>query len=294
MDFAALNVFLTVVEEGGFSKASQKLLRTQPAVSLAVQRLENALGEKLIDRSSRRLLLTDAGHLVLEYAKRARSLERRMATGLEELRDVAAGRLVIGANESSTLYLLQPLRRYRRRYPNVRIRVQRCRSSQIPDQLVNGELELGMVSYNPVRKSLVSRVMYSDHLAFIVSPKHKFADRDEVSIRELGSEIFIAHNVVSPYRQLVLRRFQKHSVPLNMHVEMPTIESIRKCVQDNEGVAFLPRMCVDRELGQGALKEVLVPELSDVERQIRLLYPSQRKLSRASEAFLELLSKNDD
>ena len=94
----------------------------------------------------------------------------------------------------------------------------------------------------------------------------------EVSITELDMETFIAHNVLSPYREIVLREFQRHKVPLNMDVEMPTVETIRMLVQDNEGVAFLPRMCVEQEIGQGLLREIRVKELN-VERKIRLVYP---------------------
>ena len=93
-------------------------------------------------------------------------------------------------------------------------------------------------------------MIYTDRLAFVVSPQHRFANREEVSITELDMETFIAHNVLSPYREVVLREFQRHKVPLNMDVEMPTVETIRKLVQRNEGVAFLPRMCVEQEIAQ--------------------------------------------
>jgi DNA-binding transcriptional LysR family regulator len=133
-------------------------------------------------------------------------------------------------------------------------------------------------------------VIYNDHLAFVVSPEHRFAGRAEVSILELGTENFIAHNVVSPYRAMVLREFQKHKVPLHMDLEMPTIEAIRKMVQRGEGVAFLPRMCVDEEIRQGILREIKVTEM-DVERKIRLVYPARRALSHAAQAFLELVGQ---
>jgi DNA-binding transcriptional LysR family regulator len=127
-----------------------------------------------------------------------------------------------------------------------------------------------------------------DHLAFVVAPAHRFANRESVSIRELGLETFIAHNVLSPYRETVLREFQRHKVTLNMDVEMPTVETIRKLVQRGEGVAFLPRMCVEQELEQGTLREVGVEELH-VERKIRLVFPARRGLSHAAKAFLELV-----
>jgi DNA-binding transcriptional LysR family regulator len=122
----------------------------------------------------------------------------------------------------------------------------------------------------------------------VVSPKHSFARRRSVSITDLGRETFIAHNVVSPYREVVIREFQRHKVPLNMEVEMPTVETIRRLVEDNQGVAFLPR--VEKDLDQRTLCEVKVKEMQ-VERKIRLVYPSRRALSHAAQAFLEVVQK---
>lgn len=290
IDYYPIRVFYAVAREKSFSRAAKKLLRTQPAVSMMVRRLENDLGEKLIDRSGRELILTDAGRIVLEFAHRFENLQRELENALAELRDNAAGRLIIGANESTTLYLLRHLQRYRRTFPRVRVQVRRSLSSRIPEQLNDGDLELGVISYDPGDRRLHARVIYNDRLAFVVSPQHRLAGRDEVAIGELGMETFIAHNVTSPYREIVLREFQQQKVQLNMDVEMPTVESIRKLVQRNEGVAFLPRMCVEQELEQGSLREIKISELN-VERKIYLVYPAERTLSHAARAFLELVRK---
>jgi DNA-binding transcriptional LysR family regulator len=288
MELYSLQVFLTVATEKSFSRAAEKLLRTQPAISLALQRLELELGEKLIDRSGKELILTDAGRTVLEYARRFQSLQQELDNSIAELRDNSAGRLTIGANESTTLYLLRHIERYRELYPKVKVQIRRSLSSKIPNELLDGNLELGVISYDPLDVRLRTKVLYTDALAFVVSPDHRLAHRKTVPITDLGSEIFIAHNVVSPYREVVLREFQAHKVPLNMEVEMPTIETIRKLVQNNVGVAFLPRMCVEQEIEQGSLCEVRVKEIQ-VERKIRLVYPTRRALSHAAKAFLEVV-----
>ncbi|MFB3776100.1 MAG: LysR family transcriptional regulator [Bryobacteraceae bacterium] len=288
MELYALQVFSTVAAERSFSRAAEKLSRTQPAISLAVQRLEQELGEKLLDRTGKEILLTDAGRIVLEFARRFENLQGELEVALAELRDNAAGRLVIGANESTTLYLLRHIQRYRRLYPKVKVQVRRCLSSKIPRQLIDGDLELGVISYDPEDDRLTATVIYTDHLAFVVSPQHRLAQSDSVPMRELAIETFIAHNVLSPYRETVLREFQRHKVNLNMDMEMPTVETIRKLVQRNEGVAFLPRMCVEQELEQGTLCEVKVEEFY-VERQIRLVHPARRAPSHAAKAFLEVV-----
>src|SRR5580658_5372032 len=149
MELYSLHVFLTVATERSFSRAAEKLLRTQPAVSLSLQRLEQELGEKLIDRSGKELILTDAGRTVIDYARRFESLKLELDNSLAELRDNSAGRLIIGANESTILYLLQHIQRYRELYPKIKVQVRRSLSSKIPDELIDGNLELGVISFDP-------------------------------------------------------------------------------------------------------------------------------------------------
>jgi DNA-binding transcriptional LysR family regulator len=280
---------MTVANERSFSRAAEKLARTQPAVSLALQRLEAELGEKLLDRSAKDVLLTDAGRTVLEYARRFQNLESELENSMAELRDHSAGQLVIGANESSGLYLLRHIERYRRLYPKVKVQIRRSFSSRIPSEIMDGNLELGVISYQPRDERLQTRVIFTDSLAFVLSPKHRFAKRREVPISELGDEIFVAHNVLSPYRDIVLRAFQSRGVRLNMDIEMPTVEMIRWMVEENQGVAFLPRMCVEQEIAEKRLVSVRVPEV-EVERKIYLVQPSRRAVSYAAEAFLQLVS----
>lgn len=290
-DTSLLSVFYTVVNEKSFTRAAEKLFRTQPAVSLAVQRLEAEVGEALLDRSGREIFLTEAGRLVYEAARQQENLRRGLSSQLGELKNKAAGRLAIGANESMTLYLLPHLSRFRRAYPKVKLVVQRSRSGEIPDRLMAGDVDYGVVSYRVDDERFRSQVIYTDHLAFVVSPSHRLAKRGGVAIKELGKEVFIAHNVASPYREAVLKAFQQAKVPLNMDIEMPTVESIRRMVQAGEGVAFLPRMCVDQDIRQGVLKEVQVKEMR-LERKIHLVSVAKRPMSHAAKAFLDLVGKD--
>src|SRR5581483_11589783 len=144
MELYPLKVFLMVVNEKSFSRAAEKLLRTQPAVSLAIAKLEGDLQERLIDRSGKDLIVTDAGKIVLDYARRFENLERDLDNALAELRDHSSGRLIIGANESTTLYLLNQIEQYRRLYPKVKVQVRRTLSSKVPAQLIDGDLEMGV------------------------------------------------------------------------------------------------------------------------------------------------------
>ncbi|MBV8730323.1 MAG: LysR family transcriptional regulator [Acidobacteriia bacterium] len=288
MELYSLEVFLTVVTERSFSRAAQKLYRTQPAISLALQRLEQEVGEKLIDRGPKDFTLTDAGRTVVDYARRFMNLEQELQNSLTELRDKSSGRLTIGANESATLYLLRHIERYRELYPGVKVTIRRSQSSLIPNEILDGNLEMGVISYDPGDERIETRKIFSDSLVFVVSPKHRLAHRRTVAISELGGETFVAHNVVSPYRERVIRLFREQKVPLRIDVEMPTIETIRKLVQNDLGVAFLPRMCVEQEIEHKLLREVHVKEMQ-WNRNIFLVYPARRVVSHAARAFLELV-----
>lgn len=291
MELNQLDIFLAVATEKSFSRAAQRMLRTQPAISLAVQKLEAELGEKLVDRSLKDGTLTDAGRIVLEFARKFENLRRDLHNALVELRDNHTGRLTIGANESGAIYLLRHIHNFRALFPRVKLEVRRSLSSRIPQDVLENAVELGVISYEPGDRHLHSMVIYTDHLAFVVYPGHPLATRRQVLIRDLGAETFIAHNVISPYRQTVLRAFQRHKVPLNMDVEMPTVEAIKKAVQLRMGVAFLPRMVVEQELEAGTLVEVPIKELR-VERKIRLVHPGRRQLSHAARAFLEVVRRS--
>ena len=170
---------------------------------------------------------------------------------MDDLRSGSRGDLSLGVNESSIHALLPVLARYRRRYPDVRLAVRRTFSRDIPAELLNYRLDLGVVSFVPREPQLAAVKIFRDELTFVVSPEHKLAKRRQVDIADLGAEVFIAHIVESPFRSSVIQLFAKHHVPLEMRVEMPTIESIKRFVQMDMGVAIVPRMCVRWEAGSG-------------------------------------------
>jgi DNA-binding transcriptional LysR family regulator len=286
MDLFELQTFMAVVQEGSFSRAAQKLHRSQPAISQTIRKLEEELGEALLDRSSRDGTLTDAGQLIYDYAQKLINLRSEAHGALTELRELHHGKLNIAANEFTCLYLLPVLDEFRRLYPTIKITVLRSLASRIPDELLNHNAELGVISFRPNSPELQSICVYSDQLTFIVHRKHPLSGHSQVKIQQLGAESFIAHHVQSPYRLKVIDAFRRSKTPLNMTVELPTIESIKKFVAMGNGVALLPRISVQEELGS-KLVSVPVPELQ-FERKLRMVYRKRSKLSHAARAFLKV------
>ena len=288
MDLAELNVFLTVARERSFSRAAQKLYRTQPAVSIAVRKLEESVGEPLFARGARSGQLTDAGKLLADYAERMLNMRQEITRAMADLRSGSRGELSLGVNESSIHALLPVLARYRQQYPDVHLAVRRTFSRDIPSELLNYRLDLGVASFVPQEQTLVAVRIFRDELAFVVSPRHRLAKKGKVNISDLGAEIFIAHIVDSPYRSRVIQLFAKHHVPLEMRTEMPTIESIKRFVQMDMGVAIVPRMCVRWEVEEGLLVEVKVRELR-MPRDLYLIHRRRGTLSHAAAALLKML-----
>ena len=240
MDLSQLEVFLTVVREGRFSRAAEKLYRTQSAVSQSIRKLEAEVGEPLFDRSSRDGLLTDAGRVLKEYAERLLNLRNDAQEALVELRALQQGKLAIAANEFTALYLLPVLAEFRRLHPMIKITVQRSLGSHIPDDVLRHSSELGVLTYDPQDPQLCSTVVYLDELIFVVPPKHPLAGARQVSIRQLGAESFVAHIVSSPYREKVIQAFKRHKTPLHMDIELPTLQAIKRFVAMGNGVALVP------------------------------------------------------
>src|ERR1700756_5060708 len=142
-----METFLTVAREGSFSKAAKKLYRTQPAISQTIRKLEDEIGEALFDQSSREGLLTDAGRVLEEYAQRLLNMRTEALAAVGELRQLERGKLSVGANEVTCLYLLPMLDKYRDRCPMVSVAVQRSLASEIPEELMNRSIELGLITY---------------------------------------------------------------------------------------------------------------------------------------------------
>jgi DNA-binding transcriptional LysR family regulator len=287
LDISQLEVFLAVAREGGFSRAADKLYRTQSAVSQAVRKLEREIGEPLFDRSSREGLLTDAGRVLQEYAERLLNVRENAREALVELRELQKGKLVIGANEFTALYLLRVLAEFGRLHPAIRIMVQRSLGSQIPDDVLRHRCEFGVLTYDPEEPELASVVVYSDELILVVPPQHPLARESRVSIRQLGAESFVAHIVSSPYREKVIQAFKQHKTPLHMGVELPTLQAIKRFVAMGSGVAFLPEISVEDEIARGELVRIPVEELK-VHRKLRLIYRKSAALSHAGRAFLKV------
>ncbi len=287
MEINELKVLIAVAEEKSFSQAAKTLNKTQPAISQAIRRLENEVGETLFDRSSKEGILTPAGEVLLDYAKQMLSLRRTAKNAVKDLKELHHGKVTISANEHTVFYLLPIIEEFKKRHPLIKIHVQRGVASRIPKEIMASEVELGVISFKPKDKSVKSIPVSSDELVLIVSPKHQLADKKSVSVKDLGIETFIAHNAPSPYREQVIGKFQTHNVKLNIAIEMPSLEAIKKLVALGAGVALVPKLTAQSEIDNAQLAGLSVKEMK-LTRQLHIIYRRNGVLSHAAKVFLQL------
>ncbi|ACL64860.1 transcriptional regulator, LysR family [Anaeromyxobacter dehalogenans 2CP-1] len=286
MDLAQLELLAAVAEERSFTRAAERLHRTQPAVSQALRRLEEEVGATLVDRSSRDASLTAEGKVLHEYAQRMLKLRRDAGEALEALRGLQRGTVVVAANEFTATHLLPVLAEFRRRHPHLRVEVHRSLARDIPTAVLGRDAELGVLTYRATQPGLVAQQIAIDDLVLLVPPEHPLARRGTVSIRQLGGESFLAHHVRSPNRERVVKAFARHRTTLDIVMELPTLDAVKRLVVERVGIALMPARVAEPELARGELVGLTVREMR-FPRPVLLVHRRDAPLSRAAEALLE-------
>ena len=288
MQLPDLAAFLAVATERSFSAAARRMHRTQPAISQAVRRIEDELGERLFDRSSRDGTLTEAGRLLQDYAQRLLGLAGEAQTAIQELQHVRRGRIIVGANEAAVHSLLPHIQRFAALHANVLIDVRRIPSRQIAGAILDRTLDFGVLTFQPADRGVQAIPLGGDEIVLLTAPKHPLAARRRVSLEEVGREVVIAHSDPSPARDRVLRAYERRQTSINIQVSLPSLDGIKRAVEMGIGVALLPRRCALTEIARGHLVAIRVPELGSA-RTVRLVFRRTGERSRAAEAFLDVV-----
>jgi DNA-binding transcriptional LysR family regulator len=288
MQLPDLAAFLAVATDRSFSAAARRLHRTQPAISQAVRRIEDELGERLFDRSSRDGTLTEAGRLLQDYAQRLLGLASEAETAVRELQQVRRGRVIIGANEAAVHSLLPHIEKFTAAHPNVVLEVRRIPSRQIANAVLDRSLDFGILTFQPADRGVQTLSLGIDDVVLLTAPKHPLAARRRVTLPEVGRQVVIAHNDPSPTRDRVLRAYERRHASINIQISLPSLDGIKRAVEMGLGVALLPRRCALAEIARGNLVAVRVPELG-APRTIRLVFRRTGERSHAAEAFLGII-----
>jgi DNA-binding transcriptional LysR family regulator len=287
MDLLQLEHFLAVAEEGTFTRAAERVGRTQPAISQSIKKLEDELGMQLFSRDLHDVSLTEAGKALVEYAKRmvkARDDAMRM---LGSLKHMSSGALNIAAHESAAVYLLPAaLRHYLRSFPDIKVGIYRSRLAEIPRQVVDREMHVGFVKEIPPFKELTCVAVHADEMVMVANPNHRLARRGNVTIKDLEGEPFVLHRLCSTTETKILKLFEQHNTRCRIVAEVRSFENIKSLVEEDVGLAIVPAVTVRQELRAGRLVRVPLAELN-IPRQTFMIY---REHGQHSHAARELIS----
>jgi DNA-binding transcriptional LysR family regulator len=281
-----LKVFLAVADSRSFTKAAAVTYRTQSAVSQAIRRLEEDLGERLFDRSVKDGQLTEAGVILADHARQVLTLVDRAAAAVRDLRDLKRGRVRVGSNEASMHVLVPIVARLHEQHPRVLVEVQRMASRQISAGLADGSIDFGVLTFDPKQSDLQFVSLGRDELVLLVPPAHPLAKRRVAAERDIAELPIVAHSDPSPARSRVLSYFEGRQEPLDIRLSMSSLDAIKHAVEGGLGVAILPRRCASVEISTGRLVALELPHLA-MRRELRLTYSAKRDLSRAAAAFLD-------
>jgi LysR family transcriptional regulator, low CO2-responsive transcriptional regulator len=285
MDFDQLTTFMQVAKLGSFSRAGQKVFRSQSAVSAQIRQLEQEYGDKLLDRSGKDVRLTPAGRVLFGYAERLLGLRDESLLAVADQGVTPRGPLVIGANEATCLYVLPDVfAEYCRLYPGVQISIYRNFSYKIIEKLENGSIDVGIVTLPVKSPSLKTHSIFRDQLKLMVNPQHPLAKHKVASVSEIAK-----HPLLVPKtgytRQLMDKLFRPYNSSLQVRMELPSIGMIKSFVAAGLGVSLISSSFAREEVLAGSVRLIALQDV-EIWRELGLAYRRDRTLTRASSTFI--------
>ncbi|HVO80448.1 MAG TPA: LysR family transcriptional regulator [Terriglobales bacterium] len=288
MDFDQLTTFLEVAKLGNFSRAGEKVFRSQSAVSAKIRQLERDYGAKLLDRSGKKVRLTPAGQVLFEYAARLLALRDESVRAVVDQEATPRGVLAIGANEATCVYVLPKIfAEYRRLYPQVQISIYRNFSRKILEKIHDGALDVGVVTMPVKSPRLVVRCIFRDRLMIMASPDNPLVRLGAAPVSRVAEQLLILPKA-GYTRQIMDRLFRPYQSRLRIAMELPSLAMIKTFVAAGMGVSLISESLAQEECRSGQLS--LLP-FEDVElwRELGMVYDQDRTLPRAATALIELV-----
>jgi DNA-binding transcriptional LysR family regulator len=288
MDFDHLTTFLEISKQGSFSRAGQKLFRSQPAVSAQIRQLEHEYGHKLFDRVGKSVRLTVAGETLLEYATKLLTLRNESLRAVADQSSSPRGTLAIGANEATCLYVLPEIfADYNKRYPSVQISIYRNFSHKVIEKIEDGTVDVGIVTLPVKSPSLKVYSIFRDRLMLLVSATNALANHKTVKTSEIAEQQLILPKT-GFMRQVMDKQFRPYRSRLHISMELPSVGMIKRFVAAGLGVTLMGESFARDEARAGKVKLIPISDM-DIWRELGLVYRRDRTLPRSAAAFITLV-----
>lgn len=288
MELRKLEVFCKVVELKSFTRAAAAVMLSQPTVSEHIRSLEDELGQKLVDRLGRQVEPTPVGRLLYKYGVKILRLQEDALQAVEQYGGKLVGRIMIGSGTIPGTYILPGLiGKFREKYPSIKATLKISSSHTIVEEVLDGELEIGIVGARWSEKGLDYKETFSDSLAVVAAVDHPLAGRREVSISELVDEPFIFRESGSGTRKVTEQIFVDHGIKVSNLTEVAEIGStaaVLEAVRDGLGISILSTKAVERDVRAGTLVTIPIKGVK-MERPFYMIRRKNRELSPAASVF---------
>jgi LysR family transcriptional regulator, low CO2-responsive transcriptional regulator len=287
IDLQKIETFLCAAETLNLSEAAKQLHLSQPTVSHHIKTLEQELKAELFERSNTGLRLTEAGRLLLPWARRLLHDTADLQSMMSSLQDVA-GDLRIACSTTAGKYILPQLAaRFRQRYPGIQVQIPACASEKVSLDLLDGDAHLGVMSREAGNPNLEIQEFFHDIITLIVPANHRWANRTSIEPTELLEEPLIMREPTSGTRRVVLEELAKHDISLedlNIFMELGNAEAIVRTVAAGYGVAFVSELAATYPLERGNIVSIRVEGLT-LQRTIYMVRKRVGEAYRPRDAF---------
>ncbi len=293
MHIENFKIFSDLVESESFSRAAKLNGITQSAVSQQLRAMEKHFNILIVDRIQKQFRLTREGQKLYESAKEILYLYDKLNSELQEMKKVISGTIHISTVYSIGLHELPPyVKVFLAKFPEVNIRVEYRRANMVYEDILTNSIDLGLIAYPQKHKQLEILPFHDDILVLVVSPEHPLAKRKSVDIQEIAGQKFIGFEPDIPTRKATDQIFKEANIETEPVMEFDNVETVKRAVEINAGIAILPQTTVVREEAQGLLK-VLKFKNKTYKRPLALIHRKGRVLTPAIKKLIDLLTSKD-
>lgn len=296
LNFHQLHIFYTVAEKGSFSAAAQSLHMTQPAVTMQVQSLEDYFGTKLLQRSTKRIELTEAGRTLMPFAERSIAIVRETDHAMSAFTKQLKGRLQLGSSLTIGEYVLpRLLGPFGQEYPHISISMKVMNTAQIMEEILNHQLNFGLVEAPVNHPDMHMEAVMSDELRLVVPKGHALAGRESVTLAEVMEYAFVLREQGSGTRLVMEEQLKKREIdPSQMKIvmELGSTGAVKSAVEAGLGIAFLSASSVKHEVTLGLMEIVKISD-AKFHRQFYSIYLKSALLPISAVTFLAFLRERD-
>jgi DNA-binding transcriptional LysR family regulator len=291
MQIESLKVFCDLAESESFTKAAQINNVTQSAVSQQISSLERVFKSLLIERSKKRFRLTREGQVLYDYSKQIIGTYEALESKLQEIKDIISGTIRVATIYSIGLHDLPPyLKRFLKAYPTVNVHVEYRRANQVYEDVMGNVVDLGLVAYPSRDNKLEIYPLRKDPLVLVCHPQHPLAKQKRIRMKTLSGQKFIGFQPDIPTRKALDKILKENNVDVQHVMEFDNIETVKRAVEIDAGVAIVPQTTVVQEVAKQTLAQLELDD-GDFFRPLAAIYKKNKVLSPAMKQFLSILKE---